>query len=112
MYTLCSLSTSLLNATAHGLEGLHLLNADTQGVNSRTDSQASVALATITAAGIYITASILTSNASASCEGGYVAHVVLSGSSQIAALTVSGLSITVTGAKSDDTPACCIAGDQ
>jgi hypothetical protein len=79
-----SLSTSLLNATVPGLVGLHLLNGDTQGVNSRTDSQASVALATITAAGIRITASILTS--------------------QIAALTVNGLSITVTGEPNQTVP--------
>jgi hypothetical protein len=96
-----SLSTSLLNATVPGLVSLHLLNADTQGANSRTDSQASVALATITAAGIHITASILTSDASASCQGG---QVVLSGTSQIAALTVNGLSITVTGAPNQTVP--------
>jgi hypothetical protein len=96
-----SLSTSLLNATVPGLVGLHLLNADTQGVNSRTDSQASVALATITAAGIHITASILTSDASAACQGGQVS---LSGSSQIAALTVNGLSITVTGEPNQTVP--------
>jgi hypothetical protein len=96
-----SLSTSLLNATVPGLVGLHLLNGDTQGVNSRTDSQASVALATITAAGIRITASILTSDASAACQGGQVS---LSGSSQIAALTVNGLSITVTGEPNQTVP--------
>ena len=96
-----SLSTSLLNATVPGLVGLHLLNAGTQGGTSRTDSQASVALATITAAGIHITASVLTSDASAACQGG---QVVLSGTSQIAALTVNGLSITVTGEPNQTVP--------
>jgi len=61
-----SLSTSLLNATVPGLVGLHLLNADTQGANSRTDSQASVALATITAAGM-VRAPAAGSNSPAHC---------------------------------------------
>jgi hypothetical protein len=96
-----SLSVSLLDANVAGLATLHLLNADTRGVNSRTDSQASVALATVTAAGIHITASILTSDASAACAGD---HVALSGNSQIAALTVNGLSITVTGEPNQTVP--------
>jgi hypothetical protein len=96
-----SLSASLLDVTVPGLVGLHLLNADTTGVDSRTDSQASVALATVTAAGIHITASILTSEASAACQ---IGHVELSGNSQIAALTVNGVSITVTGEPNQTVP--------
>jgi hypothetical protein len=96
-----SLSASLLNVTVPGLAGLQLLNAETNGAGSRTDSQASVALATVTAAGINITASILKSESSAACQGN---HVELSGNSQIAALTVNGLSITVTGEPNQTVP--------
>src|SRR5262249_3663311 len=73
----------------------------TTGANSRTDSAASVANVTLNVAGIYITASVLTSNASAACQPGQASA---SGTSTITALTVNGLSVTVTGQPNQTVP--------
>jgi hypothetical protein len=96
-----SLSTELLKADVPGLLDVDLLSASTVGANNQTTSNASVANVTLTAAGLYITASVLTSNATASCHPGQASD---SGSSTIAGLTVNGLSITVTGEPNQTIP--------
>jgi hypothetical protein len=96
-----SLSKQLLHATVPGVLDLHLLSASTNGANNETDSHASVATATVTVPGIYITADVLTSSATASCS---VGQASASGSSVITALHVNGLSITVTGQPNQTIP--------
>jgi len=96
-----SLSTELANADIPGLLDVQLLQASTNGANHQTNSAASVANVTLSVAGVYITASVLTSNAAAFCQPG---HASANGSSTIAALTVNGLSITVTGQPNQTIP--------
>ncbi len=92
-----SLSTELLHASVPSLLNLDLLSASTNGANSQTNSAASVADVTVSALGIYISASVLNSNAAASCT-------TATGSSTILGLTVNGLSIDVTGAPNQTIP--------
>ena len=96
-----SQSTELASATVPNLLDVHLLTASTTGANNQTNSQASVVNLSVTAAGISIQASVLTSHANAAC---YPDHAAVSGSSTIASLTVNGRSITVTGAPNQTVP--------
>jgi hypothetical protein len=96
-----SLSTELAHVGIPPLLDLHLLSASTNGANHQTNSTASVANVTLSVAGLYITASVLTSNATAFCQAG---NATASGSSTIAALTVNGRSITVTGQPNQTVP--------
>ncbi|HUJ51617.1 MAG TPA: choice-of-anchor P family protein [Bryobacteraceae bacterium] len=93
-----SLSTELASVSVPNLVDLHLLSANTVGENNQTNSDASVTDVTITAAGVNITASVLTSNATATCTP------ALSGSSTIAALKVNGVSVRATGAPNQTIP--------
>lgn len=97
-----SLSAQLLSIDLPGLLNLGLLSASTTGGSDRTSSQASVANVAATVAGIGITASVLTSNATAQACGTYSPSVT--GGSNIADLRVNGLSITVTGAPNQTVP--------
>jgi len=96
-----SLSTQLLHAAVPGVLDLNLLSASTNGANNQTNSAASVANTTVIVPGIYITADVLTSNATTSCSAGQASA---SGSSVITALQVNGLSITVTGQPNQTIP--------
>jgi len=97
-----SLSTQLASFDLPGVLDLRLLTASTTGGSFRTSSQASVANVNVSAAGVGITASVLTSNATAQACGGNTPSV--SGGSTIADLKVNGLSITVTGAPNQTVP--------
>src|SRR5580693_5729615 len=66
-----SLSTELLSANIPGLLDVQLLDASTNGANHQTNSAASVANVALSVAGIYVTASVLTSNAAAFCQPGH-----------------------------------------
>lgn len=96
-----SLSAELANVDIPGLLDVQLLDASTSGANHQTNSAASVANVTLSVAGVYIAASAFTSNAAAFCQPG---HASASGTSTIAALTVNGLSITVTGQPNQTIP--------
>jgi hypothetical protein len=96
-----SRSAELAHLDIPNLLDLHLLDANTNGANNVVNSAASVADVTLSVAGIYVTASVLTSNATASCQPGSASA---SGSSTIAALTVNGLSVTVTGQPNQTIP--------
>jgi hypothetical protein len=97
-----SLSTQLASIDLPGLLDLSLLTASTTGGSDRTSSQASVANVNVTAAGVGISASVLTSNATAQACGSSSPSVA--GGSNIANLVVNGLSITVTGAPNQTIP--------
>jgi hypothetical protein len=96
-----SLSTQLANLDLPGLLTLQLLSASTNGENNQTNSQASVVNVTLNAAGVYIQASVLTSNAVAFCSS---SNATVSGTSNIAALTVNGRSIKITGSPNQTIP--------
>jgi hypothetical protein len=93
-----SLSTELLSLTVPDLLSLNLLSASTDGANNETDSAASVVQVTITAAGVNIAASVLTSNASATCAP------AVSGTSTVVGLKVNGLSVKITGQPNQTIP--------
>jgi hypothetical protein len=93
-----SLSTELVALNVPSLLDLHLLSASTSGQNNETDSAASVTQISLTAAGIHITASVLTSNATATCAG------TVTGTSTVVGLKVNGLSVRVTGAPNQTIP--------
>jgi hypothetical protein len=97
-----SLSTQLLGIDLPSLLNLGLLTESTTGGSNRTSSQSSVANVTLTVAGIDITAAVLTSNATAQACGS--ASPSVAGGSNIAALTVNGRSITITGAPNQTVP--------
>jgi hypothetical protein len=88
------LAVSLLDFRVPPTLDLHLLTANTAGENGQTNSQAAIANLTLNVAGIYITASVLDTNANAAC---YPDHAEVSGGSTIVALKVNGLSVRVTG---------------
>jgi hypothetical protein len=93
-----SLSTELLSLTVPNLLSLNLLSASTDGANNETDSSASVVQVTITAAGVNIAASVLTSSASATCAP------AVSGTSTVVGLKVNGLSVKITGQPNQTIP--------
>jgi hypothetical protein len=96
-----SRSTELLSGTVPGVLYAQLLSASTNGAANQTTSDASVANVTLSAAGVYVTASVLASNATASCQPGQASAA---GNSTIAALTVNGISIKVTGQPNQTIP--------
>jgi hypothetical protein len=96
-----SLSAQLANLDLPGLLDLQLLSASTNGENNQTNSQASVVNVTLNVAGVYIQASVLTSNATAFCSSN---SATVSGTSTIAALTVNGRSIKITGSPNQTVP--------
>jgi hypothetical protein len=96
-----SLAVSLLDLSAAPALDLHLLTANTVGRNDQTQSQAAVTEVTLNAAGIYVTASVLNSTASATCYGD---HAEVSGNSTLVALRVNGLTINVTGKPNQTVP--------
>jgi hypothetical protein len=97
-----SLSTQLASINLPGLLDLNLLTASTTGASNVTSSQASVTNVSVTAAGIGISASVLTSNASAQACGS--TNPSVNGGSTIANLVVNGQPITVTGAPNQTVP--------
>lgn len=96
-----ALSASLLNFQVPPTVDLHLLTAHTIGDNDQTNSQASVTDLTLNIAGVYITASVLTSNANALC---YPSQADVNGSSAIVGLKVNGLAVKVTGKPNQTIP--------
>jgi hypothetical protein len=87
--------SSLLNASVPGLLSADVLHASTIGQGNSSESEASVADLSLTVAGNTITADFLTARASAQCtDNGAVA----SGSSDLAALSVNGQTIAISGA--------------
>ena len=96
-----SLAAQLASASIPPLLAADLLTAGVTGQNNQTSSQASVATLSLSVAGVSIQASILTSNAEAAC---YPDRAAVSGSSSIAALSVNGESIHVTGAPNQTIP--------
>jgi hypothetical protein len=97
-----TLSTQLLNADVPGILSLGLLSESTTGGSNRASSQSSVANANLRVAGIGISASLLTSNATATACGGGIPSVA--GGSNIANLMVNGQTITVTGEPNQRVP--------
>jgi len=71
-----------------------VLHAATVGQGNRSDSEASVANLDLSLAGNTISADFLMARARAECQGGKAS---VSGSSEIAALTVNGQNLTVSG---------------
>ncbi len=96
-----SLSATLLDLELQPTLSVKLLNGSTQGSNNTVNSKASVANVAVNVAGIYITASVLTSNATAFCS---TSTATDGGSSVIADLRVNGLSVRVTGAPNQTIP--------
>jgi hypothetical protein len=97
-----SQSAQLLSIDLPGTLDLSLLTASTVGGSDVTTSQASVANVSVTAAGVAISASVLTSNATAKACGSTSPSV--GGGSTIANLMVNGISVTVTGAPNQTVP--------
>ena len=85
---------SLLNASVPGLLTAEVLHASTVGKGNASRSEASVAELSLTVAGNTISAGLLQARAAAVCrDGGPTA----SGSSDIAALSVNGQTVTISG---------------
>ncbi len=85
---------SLLNATVPGLLTAEVLHASTVAGGNHSDAEASVADVSLTVAGNSIAATLLKSEASATCGPG---GATVSGSSELVGLVVNGQSIAVTG---------------
>ena len=97
-----SLSHQLLSAEVPGVLNAGLLTESTTGGSNRASSQSSVADVNLKVAGIGISASLLTSNATAqACGGGTPSSA---GGSTIVNLVVNGQSITVTGEPNQRVP--------
>src|SRR5881409_3553149 len=92
---------SLLNATVPGLLTAEVLHASTVGQGNASRSEASVAELSLTVAGNTISASLLQARAAAVCRDG---GATASGSSDIAALSVNGQTITISGAPNQKVP--------
>ena len=92
---------SLLNASVPGLLTAEVLHASTVGQGKASRSEASVAELSLTVAGNTISAGLLQARATAVCgDGGATA----SGTSDIAALSVNGQTITISGAPNQKVP--------
>jgi hypothetical protein len=92
---------SLLNASVPGLVTAEVLHASTVGQGNASRSEASVAEVSLTVAGNTISAGLLQARAAAVCgDDGATA----SGNSDIAALTVNGQTITISGAPNQRVP--------
>jgi hypothetical protein len=86
---------SLLNANVPGLLTAEVLHATTVGQGNASRSEASLAEVSLTVAGNTISAGLLQARAAAVCNNGAAST---SGSSEIAALSVNGQTIIVSGA--------------
>src|SRR5690242_2358602 len=86
---------SLLNANVPNLLTAEVLHATTVGKGNASRSEASVAEVSLTVAGNTISAGLLQARAAAVCNNGAAST---SGSSEIAALSVNGQTIIVSGA--------------
>jgi hypothetical protein len=86
---------SLLNANVPDLLTAEVLHATTVGQGNASRSEASVAEVSLTVAGNTISASLLQARAAAVCNNGAAS---VSGSSEIAALSVNGQTIIISGA--------------
>jgi hypothetical protein len=92
---------SLLNASVPGLLTAEVLHASTVGQGNASRSEASVAELSLTVAGNTISAGLLQARAAAVCgDGGATA----TGSSDIAALSVNGQTVTVSGEPNQTVP--------
>jgi hypothetical protein len=90
-----ALEASLLEANVSGLLTAEVLHASTVGQGKESKSEASVANVSLTVGGNAIAADFLAARATATCAGSGAAT---SGSSEIAALTINGQTVAVTGA--------------
>jgi len=97
-----SLSKQLLSANVPGVLNLGVLTESTTGGSNAASSRSSVANLDLDVAGVSITASVLTANASAQSCAGLTPGVA--GSSNIVGLVVDGQRITVTGAPNQTIP--------
>ena len=92
---------SLLNASVPGLLTAEVLHASTVGQGNASRSEVSVAELSLTVAGNTISAGLLQARAAAVCgDGGATA----TGSSDIAALSVNGQTVTVSGEPNQRVP--------
>jgi hypothetical protein len=89
-----ALEASLLNASVPGVLTAEVVHATTVGQGNASRSEASVAELSLTVAGNTISAGLLQARATAMCTD---AGATASGSSDIAALTVNGQTIEVSG---------------
>ncbi len=97
-----SLSTKSASVNLPPILSTGLLTANSTAGSDRTSSQASVANVNLSVLGIGITASVLTSNATAqACDN---VTPAVSGGSTIVDLKVNGLSVNVTGAPNQTVP--------
>jgi len=92
---------SLLNASVPGLLTAEVLHASTVGQGNASRSEASVAEVSLTVAGNTISAGLLQAHAAAVCRDD---GATASGNSDIAALTVNGQTITISGAPNQRLP--------
>ncbi len=90
-----ALEASLLDANVPGLLTAEVLHASTVGQGQESNSEASVANVNLTVGGNAIAADFLAARARAACGG---SGPGTSGSSEIAALSINGQTIAVTGA--------------
>jgi hypothetical protein len=89
-----ALEASLLEANVPGLLTAEVLHASTVGQNKESNAEASVANFSLTVGGNTIAADFLGARARAACAA---SGPVTSGSSEIAALTINGQTIAVSG---------------
>ena len=92
---------SLLNASVPDLLTAEALHASTVGQGKASRSEASVAELSLTVAGNTISAGLLQARATAVCRDG---GATASGTSDIAALSVNGQTITISGAPNQKVP--------
>src|SRR5207247_11178677 len=85
---------SLLKANVPGLLSAEVLHASTVGQGNASRSEASVAELSLTVAGNTISAGLLQARAGAVCRDG---GAMAGGSSDIAALSVNGQTVTISG---------------
>ena len=86
---------SLLDASVPGLLTAEVLHAATVGQGNQSSSEASVAELSLSAGGNNVSAGFLMARAEAKCTGG---NASVSGSSEIARLTINDQTIVVSGA--------------
>jgi hypothetical protein len=89
-----SLQASLLTVNVPGLATAEVAHATTIGQGNHSDSEASVANLTVTAAGNTITADLLMASAEAKCSNGAAS---VTGGADIVGLAVNGQAISVSG---------------
>jgi hypothetical protein len=92
---------SLLSVSQPGLLTADVLHASTVGQGSSSESEASVADLDMTVGGNHVTADFLMARSSATCSNG---RASTSGSSEIAALSVNGQGVSVSGTPNQTIP--------